>query len=72
MNTELCEYVERLNNGIWRNKCGNDIKIEDMTTPHIEQCIGYLRRRDRQGSPWYLSAVWIKLFQFELLKRKQQ
>lgn len=56
----------RLKEGIWRTREGRDLKISDMTTSHIKNCISFIERL-REGN---IYTPYIPLFKEELEKRE--
>ena len=59
---------KRMAEGIWRTKDGTDLKISDMTTSHIKNCINFIEKRVEEGVSLY--ASYIPLFKEELEKRE--
>lgn len=59
---------KRMAEGIWRTKDGTDLKINDMTTSHIKNCINLIERQVKAGYELY--ASYIPLFKEELEKRE--
>lgn len=60
------EYQQKLKAGIWTTKDGRCLLIKEMTTPHLQQTIGYLRRNN-----WWLAEEWIDQMRVELESRKK-
>ena len=59
---------DRIAEGIWRTREGTDLKISDMTTSHIKNCINFIEKRMGEGLCVY--APYIPLFKEELEKRE--
>lgn len=61
---EEIEMEDRLRNKIWVTKEGKRLKIEEMETSHIINCLRMINR-----SKWCYAYEYTKLFEFELNKR---
>lgn len=59
------EYLEDVENGIWRMADGTRIAIKDMRTNHINNCIKMILRSKNHWRKEYLETL-----QRELLRRK--
>lgn len=61
----LEEAEIKLHSGIWTMRDGSTIKVDKMTTTHIQNCINMLHK---SSSP--LAQGWIEAFNEELEDRK--
>lgn len=59
------EYSAKM--GIWHTKDGKEIKIKDMETSHIKNCIAFIRRNDKID----MYEPYIKTFEEELKRREE-
>lgn len=53
--------------GIWKDKESNELKISEMSTSHIKNCINFIKRNNFKTRLCYL-----EVFQDELSRREQQ
>lgn len=60
-----CNRLERARNPEWKKKDGTTIKLKDMTTEHIGNCIKLLMRNPRGD----YGDIWINKFIEELTHR---
>lgn len=69
---EYDEYSEGLENGVWTQRDGTEIKVSDMQTAHIKKCISLCSRLAKTSSfecdsdKW---QSWIDIFKNELSLR---
>jgi len=59
------EYSAKM--GIWHTKDGKELKIKNMETSHIKNCIAFIRRNDKND----MYEPYIKVFEEELKRRKR-
>lgn len=60
------EYEARMGN--WKTRDGTRLKIKDMETSHIKNCIAFIRRFDKRD----LYEPFVVAFKTELERRGEQ
>ena len=65
---EEIEMEYRFENKIWVTKDGKKLKIKDMETSHIQNCIKFVNRKIN-GRQWAYAEEYTKLFNEELKAR---
>lgn len=63
------EENRRIGDGIWQQKDGKEIRVKDMESSHIENCIRMLQRQIKEYGIDDIKEGWIETFQRELKKR---
>lgn len=58
--------ISNINNGIWIQKNGSKIKIQEMKNTHIQNCINMLKRRLEKDISNEFAELWIIRFEKEL------
>ena len=65
---EMIEAVEKdAAAGIWVTKDNRELKISDMQTSHIKNCINFIKRNDDD-----MYACYIPVFEAELKRRGEE
>ena len=65
---EEIEMEYRFENKIWVTKDGKKLKIKDMETSHIQNCIKFVNKKIN-GKQWVYAEEYTKLFNEELKAR---
>lgn len=67
----LYQALRKAEAGIWTQKDGTLIAVEDMETRHIQNCIRMLERQNERYGADGLREVWIEVFDKELRRRHE-
>ena len=65
---EKIEMEYRFKNKLWVTKDGKELKIKDMETSHIQNCIKHVNKKIN-GRQWEYAEEYTKLFNEELKAR---
>lgn len=63
------EAYRRIGDGIWTKKDGTEIRVKDMESSHIENCIRMLQRQIKEYGIDDIKEGWLFCFRTELKER---
>lgn len=63
------EENRRIGDGIWQQKDGTEIRVKDMESSHIENCIRMLQRQIKEYGADDIREAWLDAFWMELKER---